>query len=383
MTTADFKVKFPITMLGASGVGKTSMIAAMWNEFDRVCSDPRLQLIPDAQTGDELDQRLIELKRMAAGAPGIVDCRNGIKGDMEERDYELTMHHTESRAGFDIIFRDYPGGWLSPNSRKGGQVTEKLRSARIILIAVDVPSLMTHPEHVHEERNRPGMIAGLLSAAFQQHNEDCPNRLVLFTLMRGERWLRRGEGQALLAQLEARYQRTFRALGGRDQEIAVAVCPIQTLGAVEFRQFNAQEQPIFEKVRDETYRPVDCDQPLRYVLNYVTNQLRGYAEAKKQEAQATLDKRSRWTKWRHRCMGLFGIKSEMQQNFDNWLMRADRLRSAVELFANGLKEDSPFVITQNPGLLTLRQTRRNGKIWDTKGAPEWMKILLEPEVPAL
>ena len=51
-----------ITMLGPRGVGKTTLLASMYSEFDNMVKNINLTLTPSQATSSTLQQRLAELK---------------------------------------------------------------------------------------------------------------------------------------------------------------------------------------------------------------------------------------------------------------------------------------------------------------------------------
>ncbi|MGB5714320.1 MAG: hypothetical protein WBM44_25840, partial [Waterburya sp.] len=73
-----------ITMLGASGVGKTTLLTAMYEQFESNIGNTNLQLTPDDESAAILQDRLIELK-------SLVDV-------FEARD-RMGLKRTEAMAG--------------------------------------------------------------------------------------------------------------------------------------------------------------------------------------------------------------------------------------------------------------------------------------------
>ena len=346
-------LNFNITMLGARGVGKTSMLAAMWNEFDRVCDDPSLQFIPAPDTQHELTQRLAELKRLAAGRDGVVDLSRSIVGTSDIQHYSVEFFHTTSATSFNVVFTDYPGGWLSERAvAKTEKIDAVVGQARVILVAVDAPALMMLPDDKHELRNLPTHISATLQRAFRNH--DAETRLVMFCLMRGERWLHEQRTHELLERFHQRFYAALKTLKGYQNSTTVVICPVQTLGAVRFAQFDANDIPIFEKIHDQDYRPVDCDQPLRYSLAYMSKTLSQYAEEQRQYAQDQLKRRGFWEKARDSTLGVFGWKSGKQRDFDAWLHRSTELRRSLRTYARNCKREAPIQLLQSQHLLDIQ-----------------------------
>jgi hypothetical protein len=350
----DFTINFAIAMLGATGVGKTSMLAAMWEQFERVFPDPTLQFIPrDDDTRRKLTARLAELKRLAAGEPGEVDVTKGIQGSRERQDYRLEFHHTTSDASFAVTFTDYPGGWLDDTADEANQAESIVENARVILVAIDAPAMMELPDHKHEAWNRPRDVSAILTQALRK--KLLPDRLVLFVIMRGERWLQRGEGVHLFRAFEKRFDRSMRAIFGHHKTVAAAFCPIQTLGAVEFSRYGETEKPkptpLFIKRADQDYAPVDCDQPLRYAMAYMLEVLHRFALAQQDLAKDALDSRPFYERWKDAALGLFGITSAKQQSFETWRGKSAYLLASLQGYAAGCKRTEGFRILQNRQLL--------------------------------
>jgi len=355
-------------MLGGRGVGKTSMIAALWNEFSRVCDDPKLQLLPEGQTHIDLNKRLDELKSVAqtslgaAIKPGAVGW-SGILATMEESDYILELYHTGCNANFKIIFKDYPGAWLAEDSKKFGLVVDKISEARILLVAIDVPALMDS-EARNDSINHPNYLLTALMRGFRKTQRvdaagSPPHRLVMFVLMRGEKWLREDTHQEILSRFESRYQTVLRVVRGYANTTCAVICPVQTLGAVSFVRFDENDNHVFERLNNEDYSPVDCDQPLRYSMAFITQALQNYMEGKKDEAHRALSKRKWFIRWKDAALGLFGIKSAQQEELDQWIIRSAELRESVASFASGCKQDLPFFVMQSPELVGLRHSTRS------------------------
>ncbi len=350
MSEQAIDLSFNITMLGARGVGKTSMLAAMSNEFDMVCQDPSLQLIPEEQTSLDLADYLEQLKGVASSQKGVIKS-SGILGTQGLREYNFVLHHTESRANCGIVFRDYPGEWLVQRAFTT-QVDNLVATAQIVFIAIDVPSLVMHQDQDHERVNQPMNLASTLKRGLSKSLEN-HDRLVVFALMRGERWLRNGESDRIIEAFERRFARVLRVLQGYRNSTAVVLCPIQTLGSVEFVNFDARGNHVFAKCDDGDYAPKDCDQPLRFALSFLIERIRQYAEMRKISAKDKLKNASLLARLYQRAANLFGMKTADQKTLDAWIQSSQALIASVEELAAGCKSESPFYIYQGNEIIGL------------------------------
>lgn len=341
---SEFAFDCPITMLGARGVGKTSMIAAMVNEFDSLF-DGSVQLhIPDEQTNLNLEKLLKELKRVAAGKPGFVDTGAiGVKPNDDYEKHGLELVHVLSGGKMTVTFHDYPGNWLH---ERQGVVVDALARASIILVAVDTPALMELGDDDHEEVNRPFLINRILGPTLLRERER--KRLVVFVPVRCERWVQEDRHGELWGKFSERYGKVLKTLSPY-KAVAAAVCPIQTLGSVHFAYYEGLK-PWFTRVADH-YSPRDCDQPLRYCLAFMLNQMYGEAGLRKAEAEIRHRERSRLRKTLTGFMNLFGVESSEQEALRVWAENADGLLGTLAAYAEGCETNPPFGFIQNQELI--------------------------------
>jgi hypothetical protein len=343
----DFALDVTISMLGARGVGKTSMIAAMSDQFARVFPDPDLQLIPSEQTGVDLQQLLIELKRVASGKPGYVDTgRVGLQRTLDREEHRLDLVHTPTQSRVRLLWVDYPGGWLE---EKPGEVGKMLEDSAIVLVAIDAPALMEHGDAEHEEINRPASIAHALQRALDRQPKN--PRLILFVPVRCEHWLAGQCGTSLYDRFRDRYEPALRAARGCRRSVAAVYCPIQTLGSLRFSYY-AGTTPMFERVGDR-YAPVDCDQPLRYSLAFVLHLLNQQAERRRDHARKKVNERGTVEQvWDWVCEW-FGYPSEKVEALRRWEGHAAQMLNLLREYAAGCKKETPFEILQNRQLMGL------------------------------
>jgi hypothetical protein len=298
------------------------------------------------------------LRAVGSGEAGKVGLSEGIPHTVTGAGvYQLTLKHLEGKSELNILFHDLPGGWVEDEQKVYRYVT-KLKSARIVLVAVNVPALMTSPEW-NERKNKPeDLTAALRQAMAEWPNKSDEPRLVLYVLMKGERWLREGRGHQVLEHFERHFAALIRLVSSHKSTTAAVICPIQTLGAVRFAGFDENGNDRYERVPGEGYKPVDCDQPLRYTLAFLMRILNQYAEARHKEAKKMLDNRGFFERMKDSALGLFNYKSDKQKAFDEWCDRSTLLWKSVSTFASGCKhpKDPLFKVLHTEELLGTRQT---------------------------
>jgi len=101
------KQTLKVTMLGHSGVGKTSLLCAMYDQFDQIIGKTNLQLTPDDETKTILDNRLKQLKESAQ--QNSIKIRGGLDKTITTRTYNFDLGKTGKTPSIEIQFQDYKG----------------------------------------------------------------------------------------------------------------------------------------------------------------------------------------------------------------------------------------------------------------------------------
>lgn len=261
-----------VSMLGPSGVGKTSMLASMWDQMEMVVSRSDLQLVPDADDAAELNEKILDLKRLFATNDLKPMMNAGIMGSSDWRAFDFALGRRGRKPSLRLEFIDYPGGWIEAGgaSQQRGWVVDILRDSDAVLIPIDTPALMERKGLWHSERNLPDNVYNLIQLAFEDLGAP---RLIILAPIRCERYVAHPELQETLRQrILDGYDKLLGHLsyGNLGELVAVVITPIQTLGGLEYHGSPMDRYlPIFRKNQpDAVYCPSDCEQPLRYVLRF-------------------------------------------------------------------------------------------------------------------
>jgi hypothetical protein len=320
-----------VSMLGPSGVGKTSLLATMYDQMENVITRADLQVAPDVQDAQILDEQIVRLKRLFATDGLKFDPSNGIQGNVDWRSFKFGLGRRGRRAALQLQFVDYPGGWIE-NTNEQGRLTwvlNLLRDSDAILIPIDAPALMERDGLWHRERNRPDLIFNLIQSAYEDLRAP---RLIILAPIRCELYLNdRDFVKEMSERVQVGYDKLLAHLGYGDLAnlIAVVIAPVQTLGEIIFHGSPKNRyHPVFMKTQpDAQYSPQDSEQPLRYLLRFAMRLHRD-----------------------NRQGGYFSLIRTMFQN-DQFLI------NATQTFANGCKADDPFVVLQGHDWLDVMVTR--------------------------
>ncbi|MDB9311681.1 hypothetical protein PN462_01105 [Spirulina sp. CS-785/01] len=315
-----------VTMLGPSGVGKTTLLTAMYEQFESNIGSTDLQLTPDEDSAAILQDRLVELKSLldTFEARGGIGGTEAVAGPESLRSFVFGLGKKGETPSLEIHFRDYPGGYHGSraSSEEKKFVKELLQESVAVLIAIDSPALMEEKGRLHEQINRPQQIKNLFTSVYQ--DLDSP-KLVIFAPVKCEKYLKnKKSSKELLKRVKEGYAGLMDFFDAEkiNPWIVSVVTPVQTVGSVVFSRIEYEDRQNkknphlhFRKVRhDAEYSPQDSEQPLRYLLRFL---LKLHLENKS---------------W-----GMFNF-------FRNWLKVDNHLKTAIQQFAQGCKTSGQFAI---------------------------------------
>jgi len=270
-----------ITMLGSTGVGKTSLLTAMYDQFANNIGKTDLLLTPDDESSDILQERLIELK----GLLDNFESKGGIgatTGDPDNlRSFIFGLGRKGKSPSLQLNFRDYPGGYhldkeeVTPEQKQLRRqfVKNLLTECVAVLIPIDAPALMEKNGKYHDLINRPQQIRNLFETGYQ--DLDSP-RLVILAPVRCEKYMQNEKlSLELIDRIKEEYKGLLDLFGSEllSPYISVIVTPVQTVGSVIFSRIEMREDSphfMFRKTsHDARYSPKDSEQPLRYLLRFL------------------------------------------------------------------------------------------------------------------
>ncbi|AMW26886.1 hypothetical protein [Arthrospira platensis] len=265
-----FRQELPVlnvTMLGPGGVGKTSLLAAMYDQFDNVSQD--LQLRAEEQSKSELKTRLKELKSMVESSRSI-KVKDGVSGTKgEPRSFKFEFGQTGTAPALEINFQDYPGGWLEGDEHKK-QVKALIRDSVAVLIPINTPPLMEREGKYHEKFNQPTQLNDLFKTIYK--DLDSP-RLVILAPVKCEKYM--NNPPELFKEVREGYKQMLNQFASEKllPKVAVVITPVQTVGSVVFsRVEEIDDQPIFyyrKPQPSDPYQPKNTEVPLRYLLRFL------------------------------------------------------------------------------------------------------------------
>lgn len=293
-----------VCMLGARGVGKTSVITSMYNSQKEAVSGTNLFLAANGSTRVALDDKLRLLREMFTGfhQENSLVTESGLPGDATESLFQFTYGMNSEKINIDLEIRDYPGEYLRTEAE---MVADYIRQADAVIIAIDTPCMMETDSRYHEGKNRPRLVMDFLMDNLSSESE----KLVLFVPLKCEKYFKEGQIDLVTKRICSDYEPLITHLKGQKNDatgkknVCCAITPIQTLGTVVFDSFERDSsgaireiatkegQPLPAKINyryiasNAQYMPQYCDQPLYYLLAFVSKQ---YQKAQSQQTKAGL-----------------------------------------------------------------------------------------------
>lgn len=257
--------KLKIAMLGASGVGKTSLLTAMYKSFAHTISKTNLQFKPTPETFARLEDRLLELKGLSDDFEALAALQTTDK----EFDFIFDLAKKGKEGEYSLIFTDYPGSYLGNKEFMKNLLSE----SDVVLIAIDSPALMERNARWNENTNSTKRIINLFENFYT--NLKSP-KLVLFVPLRCETYLQDNKSaRNLIKSVKEKYCDLLGlfASPALSPWVASAITPVQTVGNVILKSVSEKDgRPIyhFSKISfDAEYSPKNSELPLSCILRFM------------------------------------------------------------------------------------------------------------------
>jgi len=284
------------TMLGASGVGKTTLLTSIYEQFSKINEQLNFEFKPDSTTEEILQKNLRDLQNMGdeiiakEGSGGIAGT-SAVAGPESLPEFAFYLSKKE-RQLLKLSFRDYPGSYVLKDNPVGREYLKRLlKESAAVIISIDTPA-MIEPHKLdplnsknwdllkdksgrwHDAKNHPEEVLNLFKAAYTNLKEP---KLVILAPVKCETYVQTPESaHKLLGCIKDKYSPLLKFLSdpSRSNNIAVVTTPIQTVGCLFFSRYFIEDfnKPrfVFKKNSSmDTYNPKDNDHLLRYLLSFL------------------------------------------------------------------------------------------------------------------
>lgn len=279
-----------VTMMGARGVGKTSVLTSMYRNMNSAVNNTKLHISAESGTEEVLIGKVRNLKDMFLKDNKLGDeVQSGIAGDKTVTTFDFDFGFNTENAEMGIEIKDFPGEYVKDEPET---VKSYIDESNAIIIAIDTPHLMECDGKYNEAKNRTSAITEFFKKTL---NEESDEKLVMLVPLKCEKYYIEGRINEVSKKVKETYIELLRFLFDKENEhglkgkIACVVAPILTLGEIQFSGFDCENEEVCE-VRTEDglllprkvnysyvkpnadYAPKYCEQPLYYLLSFVSKQ---------------------------------------------------------------------------------------------------------------
>ena len=263
-----------ITMVGPTGVGKTSLLASMYHRIKPELDDLGCTFTAGPGCENELTESVEALAELATGQGKRVNLDLGVKPSSGRHEYDFKLHVRGEATipNVDLRFVDLPGGWYTGQGAFL-EADQCILESNCVIIAVEAWALMEDPQKdgigkYHKKINKPTQIIGALDRASQKLNGATPP-LLLFVLVKSEKYLHHGERDKLFECARKAYEPLLSSL--KSEKFKIAGCCVETVGGIELNSVQEVDgRPIGTFIRlsgnEGGYNPRHCSVPLRLVF---------------------------------------------------------------------------------------------------------------------
>lgn len=270
-------------MLGARGVGKTSVLAAIFNNSRSLEGFAGTSI--KLQAKEETKRNLEVLKDYLSDAFTYRRDIAAIPASKGEEPFYFEIGLIDNAPCVDLIVTDYPGEKLisEPN-----YVSKKIEESEIVIIAIDTPYFMEQNAVYNEEKNQVTLTTKFIT----ENIDSFENKLVMLVPLKCEKYLdlysgnkRNDRSEEMTEKIISIYDTMIKILEKKDN-VAVVIAPILTVGGVTFDKFELVENLHVAKYRfydgitsdgsQAKYSPKFCAQPIFYLLSFVAHKYKRY-----------------------------------------------------------------------------------------------------------
>lgn len=310
-----------VCMMGPRGVGKTTILTAVFNEAkDQIC-DTQLKLIGRGDTEVRLLDRKRQLSSVFESKEQFTDTNlraAGLKATAAESTFDFAFGLLGKDPKLNMEIKDFRGETVHDDPER---VKSFINDSAAILLAIDTPMLMENKGEFHEHKNQPQLITLFFRDTLPNIQSE---KLIMLIPLKCERYAHDGRMKEVLTRVETAYQPLIE-LCRNNPLTCCAVAPIQTLGGVEFDRIGTDEkgnvkfgddgfpEVIYRYTQEAKYEPLFCAQPLYATLSFLFKQY--------------TDKKAKASIWQRLRGGLFNLFDNDKKLFEEMLkLEKHRLR---------------------------------------------------------
>jgi len=245
--SADSDFDFRIGIVGPSRVGKTSLIASILKDSQRLLEGTPVKIVT---YGTKTERRVAQHNRELDGSLRAGEFNSGaVSGTEEPFTFELHLDPGADAAGIRLNLLDYPGGWLDPIRRPAEREAEWklckqwMTDSTVLIIPVESAIMMEASSRLHK-RSVPTILNTYeIAQVTREWAKDRACRpdepaLILFCPLKCETYFAdngglRDSSDELFNAVQDHYREVLDAVRGEAPQVQVLYSPVDTIGCVE------------------------------------------------------------------------------------------------------------------------------------------------------
>ena len=205
----------------------------------------------------------------------------------EIREYKFDIRGRNETLS--IHFYDFPGAWMDPGHEYYGRIIDIAKQSHAILVAVNTPYVMEEEGLYAEQGISGATIQNIIANSYQGGN-----KLILLVPIKCEKYTRSVvETKIMRDRLKERgiFRRTVGLMSNPTySDMTMAILPIHTVGNAEFDRFEKDKynnitREVYRKIPGKRFSPMDTEQPIRFVMSFLLNELARMKAAEVQNAK--------------------------------------------------------------------------------------------------
>jgi hypothetical protein len=302
----DGELVFKIGIIGPTRVGKTSLIASILKDGQRLLEGTPLNISP---RGTATERRIAQHRNELEGSLRAGEFNPGaVQGTEEQFTFQLHIDPGVASAGIHLDVLDYPGGWLDarpPEREEDWEACKRwMTESTVLLVPIESAVLMEAAAKTHKKAT-PSILATyqVAEVARDWAKDRASHRnepaLLMLCPVKCESYFTDNGGQRdaslnLYKAVLDMYSPTIEAVRGEASHVKIVYSPIDTIGCVEIIHTSWKEVAN-ASVRYEFTADYRVRAPGRYAVKgadaVVFSLCRHLVEAKKQAETAALDEK--------------------------------------------------------------------------------------------
>jgi hypothetical protein len=250
--SSDMDYIFKIGIVGPTRVGKTSLIASILNDSQRLLEGTPVSMRPH---GPKTERRVAQHHKELSGSIRAGEFHPGaVSGTEESFKYELDLDPGTSTEGIRLCLMDYPGGWIDSTRRPEEREAEWdickqwMKDSSVLIVPVESAVMMEASSSRHRKAI-PFILntydVEQVARAWAKDRARCPDEpaLLIFCPVKCESYFADNGGLTdssltLFHAFEDHYRDVLKAVKGEAPQVKIIYAPVDTVGCVEIIKAN-------------------------------------------------------------------------------------------------------------------------------------------------